>query len=121
MGIARTPRYTSAHVAIASMENKLMKEGFFLGTEFEHKVFKETFDFAPKYIKTNSALDAACHIAGCSTFVANGTLLYWVAVGLGHHDILHELCNDVWTTYYKNALNIRYIQGGRAFACEGAA
>lgn len=113
MGIARTPRYTSAHVAIASMENKLMKEGFFLGTEFEHKVFKETFDFAPKYIKTNSALDAACHIAGCSTFVANGTLMYWIAVGLGHQDILHELCNDVWTTFYKNALNIRYMQGAR--------
>lgn len=112
--IARTPRYTSAHLWIACQEQILKKDAMFIGTEFEHKIFQETFDFAPEYYKVKDALEAAELIAGCHTFIANGTLLYWIAVGLGHPEIVHELCVDVHTTYYGSAANnIQYIVGGR--------
>lgn len=111
--IARTPRYTSAHLWIAAQEHLLKSDATFLGTEFEHRVFQECFDFAPEYHKVKDALEAAQIIAGSNTFIANGTLLYWIAVGMMHPRILHEPAVDVYTTIYPNAENIRYIQGGR--------
>lgn len=114
--IARTPRYTSAHLWIASHEPVLKENAIFLGTEFEHKVFQECFDFAPEYRKVSSALEAAQIIAGSDLFIANGTLLFWIAVGMMHKDIIHEVGVDIPTTIYKGELqNISYIQGGRMF------
>lgn len=38
--------------------------------------------------------------------------MYWIAVGLGHENIIHELALDIPTTYYKDNKNIKYVQGG---------
>ena len=54
-------------------------------------------------------------------FIAPGTLHYWIALGVGHKNIVNELGVDIPTTYYKSNPNVAYIQGGRAFTCEGAA
>lgn len=114
--IARTPRYTSAHLWIASQEHILKNEAVFLGTEFEHRVFQECFDFAPEYRKVKEALEAASILAGSDTVIANGTLLYWIAVGLHNANIIHEVGVDIPTTVYPGELpNISYIQGGRMF------
>lgn len=93
----------------------MLKDSFFLGTDFEHIVFKDAFGFAPTYLKTKDALEAASLIQSAKLFIGNGSLMYWLAVGLGHPDIINELCVDVPTTYYRDRPNIRYIQGGRMY------
>ena len=81
--ICRSTRYTSAHLWLAMHEN-MLKDAFFLGTDFEHIVFKDAFGFAPTYLKTANALEAASLIQSSKLFIGNGSLMYWISVGLGH-------------------------------------
>lgn len=113
--ISRSTRYLSAHLWIASRAKLLERESFFIGTDFEHKVFTDAFDIQIPREPTSSALEAANLIMGSEVFISPGNLHYWIALGIGHKNIINELCLDVWTTYYKDTPNISYIQGGRQF------
>lgn len=114
--IARSCRYTSAHLWLACRLPSLQKDAFFVGTDLEHEVMKEAFDVDLEYRKCNDAVDLAMLIAGSELFISNGTCAYWIAVGMMHKDIIHEVGVDIPTTIYKVELqNISYIQGGRAF------
>ena len=66
-----------------------------------------------EYYKCKDALDAANVIAGSNLFICNSTFFYWVAVGLGHKNIVHELALGacMGSTYYQDLPNIRYIMG----------
>ena len=108
--LARTSRYQSAHVFYAAYENRL-KEAYFIGTDFEYELFENAFGYRPKRLKVQNALDAAIDISRADNFISNGTLFYWIAVGLGHRSIVHELAVDVPTTYGKDFPNVTYIQG----------
>lgn len=112
IGIARTTRYTSAHLFLA-MREEIFKHAMFLGTPFEYEVFKNAFNYEPIYMEINNALDAAEIINSTDIFFANGTLMYWIAVGLGHKHVINELGVDIPTTYFRDNPNISYVQGGR--------
>ena len=112
--VARSSRYQSGHVVIASLERDLVQDGGFIGTDFEHKLFEDCFGWAPTHIPVRDALDAAREIAGSETIVVNGTLFYWIAVAIGHPDILHELAVDIPTTFFPGAdPAVRYFTGAR--------
>lgn len=119
--VARSTRYLSAHLWLGCRAKALEKEAFFLGTKFEHDVWKNAFGADIEYVRTKDALEAARLIAGSKLFIAPGTLHYWISLGVGHKNIVNELGVDIPTTYYKSNPNVTYIQGGRAFTCEGAA
>ena len=114
--IARSTRYQSAHLWFAIRFKQLKDNSAFIGTKFEHEVFENAILFRPDFLDCkNSALEAARYIAGSKLFIANGTLLYWIGVGLGHPQIINEMGVDIPTTYYKNSKNISFIQGGKIF------
>lgn len=117
--IARSTRYQSGHVLIACLERLLTKDGGFLGTDFEYDVFKDCFGWVPERVPVHNALDAACEIASSETMIVNGTLFYWIAVGLGHPDIVHELGTDVPTTFFPcNPPHVRYFTGAKLMTSE---
>jgi hypothetical protein len=113
--VVRSTRYQSAHPWIKAHQPILEKNSIFIGTELEHKVFQNAFEFIPEYVKIENALDAAKILNSSDLVIANGTLFYWIAVGLGCKNIINELCNDVLTTYYQDKDNISYISGLRQF------
>ena len=116
--VCRSTRYQSGHGFISSLEKLIMNNGgsesAFMGTEFEHEVFRNCFGWVPKRIPIKNALDAAVEITASKTFVANGTLFYWIAVGLGHRSILHELGVDILATHFPGRPPfVRYFMGSK--------
>jgi hypothetical protein len=112
--ICRTPRYQSAHIICDILAND--KNAEFMGTDFEWELWKQTFGQYPQggRVEIKDLLDASSHIASSDTFFSNGTCFYWVAVGLGHRNIYHELGCDIPTTYFQNQNpKITYFIGGR--------
>lgn len=108
--LARTSRYQSAHVFYAAYENRL-KEAQFIGTDFEYALWENAFGWKPIRHKVENALEAAQVIASADHFLSNGTLFYWIALGIGHKSIVHELGVDIPTTYGKDFPNVKYIHG----------
>ena len=112
--ISRTPRYQSAHLLCDRIA--LDPKAEFIGTDFEWELWKQTFGRYPQggRIPVSDALDAAKHIGGAEQFFSNGTCFYWIALGLGVKQIVHELGCDIWTTYFPNQKpQIVYFIGGR--------
>ena len=108
--LARTSRYQSAHVFFAAYENRL-KKAHFLGTDFEYALWENAFGFRPIRHEVKNALEAAIVISKSDNFLSNGTLFYWIALGIGHKRIVHELGVDVPTTYGKDFPNVMFIRG----------
>lgn len=112
--VARTCRYTSAHLWLACKLPAMQKDAFFVGTDLESEVMKEAFDLELPREKCRDAVDLAMRIAGSELFIGNGTCAYWIALGLGHGNIVHEFGLDIMTTVYRGELpNLTYIYGGR--------
>lgn len=108
--VARTSRYQSAHVFYAAYENRL-KKAHFLGTDFEYALWENAFGWKPIRHPVQNALEAAETISKAKHFISNGTLFYWIALGLGHKSIVHELGVDIPTTYGKDFPNVMFIRG----------
>lgn len=113
--IARSCRYTSAHLWLACKLPSIKRDLFFVGTNLEYEVFREAFGIDIPHERVVNALELAELITGTGCFISNGTCAYWLALALNHPFIIHELGCDIWTTYYKNNPKVRYIQGGRCF------
>ena len=111
--IARTSRYQSAHVFFASMEKEFKTRGEFIGTDFEYDLYLNAFGYRPPRLPIADAWQASCEIANSKTFVSNGTVFYWIALGLGHPRIVHELGIDIQTTLFT-------IPEPRVFFVKGA-
>lgn len=115
--ICRTPRYQSAHIICDIIANDRNAE--FIGTDFEWELWKQTFGKYPMggRVQIENLLDAAGHIMSSDSFFSNGTCFYWVAVGLGHKNIIHELGCDIPTTYFQNQNpKITYFMGAKKIA-----
>lgn len=113
--IGRSTRYQSAH-EILIQNVKLWNNAVFIGTTLEYECFKDAMNGQAenlKYYRCRNALDAANVISRSSLFCCNGTLFYWIAVGLGHQNIVHELGLNILSTFYENVPGIKYIQGNR--------
>jgi len=85
----------------------------FMGTDLEAQCFKDCTRIEVPRVEISNALDAAKEIAASEKFIVNGTLFYWIALGIGHKNIWHELGVDIPTTYFKNGeeLHVKYCMG----------
>ena len=119
--VARSLRYQSAHSAFPRFAEYL-RGACFIGTDLEHAAFLDAFRFPIPRFKVSDALHAARAIASSQCFIANGTLFYWIGVGMGHPNIVHEVGLDVPTTVFSDAdskrLGITYICGSRIVDAE---
>lgn len=86
----------------------------FMGTDLEARCFKDCTRMGVPRVGITNALDAAKEIAASEKFIVNGTLFYWIALGIGHKNIWHELAVDIPTTYFPNGdeLHVKYCIGG---------
>lgn len=86
----------------------------FMGTDLEARCFKDCTRMEVPRVAITNALDAAKEIAASEKFIVNGTLFYWIALGIGHKNIWHELAVDIPTTYFPNPdeLHLKYCIGG---------
>lgn len=117
----RSNRYHSDHLVWELFIHKMEMEQTpysFVGTDLEYNAFKDAFREAkPKRVIVKDALELAKVIGESKEIVCNGTLGFWLAVGMDHPQIFHEICGGVPTTYFPSGLdkktpNIRYFQGG---------
>ena len=111
--MSRSTRYHSSDQIYLQQRNA--KSVNFMGTDLEEKCFRDCTRMELPRISITNALDAAKTICASEKFIVNGTLFYWIAVGMGHPDIVHELGVDIPTTHFfkENMPNIKYVQGAR--------
>lgn len=100
--VARSTRYQSGHVYLDARKYMLASVGQFVGTDLEHAAFEDAFQIKIRRKVVRDALEMSQVVQGSQTIIANGTLLYWVAVGLGHPRIAHEQGVDIPTTFFRD-------------------
>lgn len=108
--IARSCRCQSAHAFFCVYEQLIGEKAYFIGTDLEYAAFCESIKFSPERFIVKDALDAAILLNSAEQIIANSSLFFWIAVGLGK-SLIHELPIDIPTTYFKDCPNIKYIQG----------
>ena len=113
--IARSTRYQGGHIYYRASSLFLEKNAYFIGTEFERKVFNNAIETDIPLYDCENALDMARVIRGADCVMANSTFQFWLALALGHKNILHECCPDLAASLFKEHPNIRNFIGMR---CE---
>lgn len=112
--MARSTRYHSSDTLYLVNRKELEADGAFVGTDLEHACVKDCLRMELPRIVVKDALDLAKAIKKSDKFLVNGTLAYWLAVGMGHPNIYHELGVDIPTTYFPDQKPaIKYIMGNR--------
>lgn len=111
--VARSNRYHSSdQVYLLTKAKYSENNNAFIGTDLEYKAFRDCIQTEVNRVHVSTALDAAREIASSNKFIVNGTLFYWIAVGMGHPCIHHELGVDIPTTLFPPQMpNITYWQG----------
>lgn len=109
--LARSTRYHSSDQVYLIQKGEPSMG--FMGTDLEAQCFKDCTRMDVPRVEISNALDAAKEIAASEKFIVNGTLFYWIALGIGHKNIWHELGEDIPTTYFKNGadLHIKFCMG----------
>jgi len=109
--ISRSTRYHSSDQIYLIQRGKPSMS--FMGTDLEAKCFYDCTRMEVPRVAITNALDAAKEIAASEQFLVNGTLFYWIALGIGHKNIWHELGEDIPTTFFKNGadLHTKYCVG----------
>lgn len=108
----RSTRYHSSDTLYLVNRKILEADGSFIGTDLEHACVKDCLRMELPRIVVRDALDIAKEIKKSEKIFCNGTLAYWIAVGLGHKDITHELGVDIPTTYFPDQNpEIKYVIG----------
>ena len=110
--IARSCRYQSASAFFHVYEQAIGEKSYFIGTDLEYAAFCDEIKFPPERHMIENSLDAAVLINSMEQCISNGTFFYWVMAGLGKN-IIHELALDIPTTLFKDAPQIKYVQGMR--------
>ena len=111
--VARSLRFQSSHGFYYIIEEQLKKNAEFIGTDFEQAAYKEAFGYELPHLKTNSLVDCAKYIKNSEMFLSNSTIFFWLAVGLGHPNIYHEMPIDITSSYFpnQNPASIHYVMG----------
>ena len=113
--IARSSRYQGGHIFYRASSLFLEKNAYFIGTEFERSILNNAIETDIPLYDCQDALDMALVIRGADCVMANSTFQFWLALALGHKNILHECCPDLAASLFKNHPNIRNFIGMR---CE---
>lgn len=114
---ARSNRYHSSDALYLIHKKELEEDGAFVGTDLEYSSFKDCTRIEPRRVYVSDALGLAQEIQNSDKFLVNGTLAYWLAVGMGHPNVYHELGVDIPTTLFpnKDKPSVRYFVGNRMF------
>ena len=108
----RSTRYHSSDALYLVNRKELEADGAFIGTDLEAACVKDCLRMELQRIVVRNALDIAKEIKKSEKVLCNGTLAYWIAVGLGHPQIVHELGVDIPTTYFPDQKpEIKYVLG----------
>lgn len=97
IAVSRSSRYHSCQILYSSMCGTFEEGGLFMGTEGEYQSFIEcTRVERGKFprVDVRNALDIAAIQSRCGTVMSNPTLAFWIAVGLAHRKIVHELAGS---------------------------
>ena len=106
---ARSSRY---HASDQIFKKHLHEIGAFVGTDLELRAFEDCFRVKPNRVLAPTALDLAEEIAASRNIIVNGTLAYWIAVGVGHPHIVHEAGVNIPTTVFaEDVPGLEYAQG----------
>ena len=110
--VARSNRYHSSD-QIYRKNTEAIKAGGFVGTDLEYAAFEDCTRIKPERVPVADAEGLAREIAASRTFFCNGTLAYWIAVGIGHQHIVHEVGVGIPTTVFRpfSVPGIEYAQG----------
>ena len=92
----------------------LHDSAYFIGTDLEYAAFCDSVRLSPERYSIRNCLDAAVILNSVDSVIANSSLFFWVALGLGK-SIIHELPIGIPTTYFKDGPEIKYLQGMRLF------
>lgn len=112
--VSRSSRYQSSHLFFASNEYLLASKGRFIGTDFEYNLFKDCFRFVPVRYDVSNALDCLRAVSNSNTILVNSTLMFWIALGFNHPNIIHEAALGIYSTvFHENETNIKYIFGNK--------
>ena len=108
----RSLRHHSSDMLYALHQKELENGGCFIGTDLEYQCVGEYFRFKIPRIEVNNALEMAQEIQNSDLFLSNATLAYWIAIGLGHQNIHHEMDLDMPCDIFPNQNPpIKYIVG----------
>lgn len=114
--IGRTTRCQSAHAFLSCCIKDIQRDGWFMGLDLEHKAFENAFDININRLEIEDAFDALIAISKSNTVIFNSTSFFWIAVGSGHQNIIHELGVDIPTSYFPNQKpQICYVMGIKRF------
>jgi hypothetical protein len=106
---ARSTRYHSSDQIFRKHAYEIKA---FVGTELELECYKDCLRQDPTWIKTETALDLARAIMSYECIVVNGTLAFWVALGLGHPHIINEVGVNIPSTVFREDIcGLEYAQG----------
>lgn len=107
---ARSTRY---HSSDQIYKKHLDEIDAFLGLPLESQCFHDCFrKWAPRGLVAGDALDLARAVKASKNFIVNGTLAYWIALGIGHPHIVHEVGVDIKTTVFREDIpGLEYAQG----------
>ena len=107
---ARSTRYHSSDQIFKKHAAEIKA---FVGTPLEAACYEDCLRRRPEYIETPTALDLARAILSYECIVVNGTLAFWIALGLGHPHIVHEVGVGVPSTVFREDIDgLEYAQGG---------
>lgn len=110
--MARSTRYHSSDTLYLVHRKALQEDGAFVGTDLEAACVKDCLRMDLPRAEVKDALDVAKEIRSSEKFLCNGTLAYWIAVGMGHQSICHELGVDIPTTFFPDQNpKIEYVMG----------
>lgn len=113
--IARSTRCQGGHGFLRQNSLFLEQNAYSIGTKFEQDVLNNALETnIPRY-ECVDALEVARIVAGAECVISNSTFIFWVALALGHKNILHECCPDVFASQFNNHPHIRNFIG---FRCE---
>lgn len=106
---ARSTRYHSSDQIFRKHADEIKA---FVGTPLEAACYDDCLRQKPEYILTETALDLARAIMSYECFVVNGTLAFWIALGLGHPHIINEVGVNVPSTVFREDIcGLEYAQG----------
>lgn len=80
---ARTKRYHNYFFPWADLLRKHEEKGVFVGLKTEHEALEEETHRPIPYHHTPNLLDLAAFLAGAKLVIANQSVCFWIAIGLG--------------------------------------
>ena len=112
--ICRSVRGQSADSFFHSHAEMINQKALFIGYDYEYEAFCQAYDIEPERRKISDALQGAEIINRMKRFIVNDSLFFWIALGIGKKEIIHEITVDGSRhTKFIDCPNIKYLIGSK--------